>query len=314
MPSFRPVLRTSLAGLAALFTVLTGTALLIEDAEARRLGGARSFGRQTQNLNRAPIAPAQKAPAQEAAAKPGQTQPAAPAATGNRWLGPLTGLAAGLGIAALLSHLGLAGPMAEMLGNILMIALLAFAAMFLWRMLRGARSATSASPMKQAFETPQSSAPFAGRSANTNAYGQPIPPLAQDAAPTPAEANWSIPADFDVEGFLRNAKVYFNRLQAAWDARDLADIRRFTTPEAFAEISVQQEENAGPTDHTEVRELNAELLGIETTDEDYVASVRFTGTLRENEGEPAEFTEIWNLVKPVRGKGGWLLAGIQQAH
>ena len=48
------------------------------------------------------------------------------------------------------------------------------------------------------------------------------------------------------------------------------------------------------------------------TPTEYVASVLFTGSLKEN-GEPTEIKEIWNLVKPKEGKTGWLLAGIQQA-
>jgi len=39
--------------------------------------------------------------------------------------------------------------------------------------------------------------------------------------------------------------------------------------------------------------------------------VRFTGTMRVD-GELETFDEVWNLTKPVDGKTGWLLAGIQQ--
>jgi predicted lipid-binding transport protein (Tim44 family) len=35
--------------------------------------------------------------------------------------------------------------------------------------------------------------------------------------------------------------------------------------------------------------------------------------MREGTGAtPAPFDEVWNLSKPVDGKTGWLLAGIQQ--
>src|SRR6185369_14738435 len=56
------------------------------------------------------------------------------------------------------------------------------------------------------------------------------------AAVTSSAAN--IPAGFDVEGFVRNAKVNFIRLQAANDAGNLEDIREFTSPEMFAEIKM----------------------------------------------------------------------------
>ena len=117
-----------------------------------------------------------------------------------------------------------------------------------------------------------------------------------------------------MEGFLRNAKVHFNRRQATWNARNLADIRKCTTPEAFAEIKMQREESTGKDDRTEVRQPDVTLLGIETTPEEYVASVRFTGAIRENNGIPAPFEEVWNLTKPVDGKGVWLQAGIRQTH
>ena len=310
MNSPRHCFRNTFAGITMFLTAAAGMTLVTEDAEAGRLGGGRSFGRQSPNLNRQPVAPAQKAPTQNTATTPAQTPPA----TGNRWLGPIAGIAAGLGIAAMLSHFGLSGAFASALGNMLVIALLAFAAMYVWRMFRASRQApATASPFRQAFDSPMGGLP--GSSAKTNVFGQPLPELQPStSAVHEAPANWSIPADFDVEGFLRNAKVHFNRLQAAWDARDLADIRKFTTPEAFAEIKMQREESTGKDDRTEVQQLDATLLGIETTPEEYVASVRFTGTLRENNGSPAPFEEIWNLAKPVDGKGGWLLAGIQQTH
>ena len=62
---------------------------------------------------------------------------------------------------------------------------------------------------------------------------------------------------------------------------------------------------------TEVVALDAELLGIESDADEHVASVKFDGTLRVD-GEIERVSEVWNLVKPVTGRGGWLLAGIQQ--
>ncbi len=300
-----------------MLVVLVGFALVAQDAEAaRRLGGGKSFGRQTMSRDQA--APA-RTPAQDAASKPGQASPAAaPAPAGNRWMAPLTGLAAGLGIAALLSHFGLMGPFAAALGNILVIALLIFAGMFIWRMIRRSTGSIPANapmnPMKQAFASPMSGR-MVGSGATTNAYGAAIPGTQPAAESTVvADASTRIPADFDVEGFVRNAKVHFNRLQAAWDAKDLSDIRKFTTPEVFAEIKMQRDEETASGGRTEVDNLEASLLGIETTSGEYVASVRFTGTIRENGEGPAPFEEVWNLVKPVDGGSGWLLGGIQQVH
>jgi predicted lipid-binding transport protein (Tim44 family) len=114
---------------------------------------------------------------------------------------------------------------------------------------------------------------------------------------------------------VRSAKVHFLRLQAAWDARDLADIREFTTPEVFAEVRMQMAEEKATASHTDVVTLDAQLLGIDAGPADYLASVRFHGTMREGEQSSAEaFEEVWNLSKPKDGRTGWLLAGIQQLH
>ena len=306
--------------LVALVTVLIGVALAVQDADARRLGGGRSFGRQSPNATR----PAQP-PAQEAARAPQQAQPQSGVQPPrNRWLGPLAGLAAGLGIAALLSHFGMMGPFAEMLGSMLMIGLLIVAGVVIWRLLRRSR-AGPAGPVQRGLEPAYQSqgggfpaGPTSQNYDNVRAGARPgsVAALAGADVVQPTSAGISgVPADFDVPGFLRNAKVYFLRLQAAWDARDLADIREFTTPEVFAEIKMQIDERKGETDRTEVSDLDAQLLGIEEGPDGYLASVRFTGRMRETANGPLEpFEEVWNLAKPMSGRTGWLLAGIQQVH
>ncbi len=296
-----------------MLVVLLGFTLFMQDAEARRLGGGKSFGRQSQNVNRQATPPQQ--PSQGAAATPAPAPAAAPQPAGNRWMGALGGLAAGLGISALLSHFGLMGPFASALGSVLMIGLLVLAGVVLWRVIaaRGRVTPDRAPGIFRQQPSPvvQSSAPYAaGSGSSTNIYGEPL--RAASSATPAAVSTWNVPADFDDVAFLRNAKVYFTRLQAAWDAKDFNDIRSFTTPEVFAEMKMQKDESAGTIDKTDIEQLDATLLGIETTPTEYLASVRFTGTLREDGGDPAPFAEVWNLAKPVNGRSGWLLAGIQQ--
>jgi predicted lipid-binding transport protein (Tim44 family) len=293
----------------AFLSVFLAMALVANEADARRLGGGKSFGKQSSTYNqRQALPPSKAAPAQEAA-KPGATP--APQPAGNRWLGPLAGIAAGLGIGALLSHFGMGGAFADGLGSILVIGLLVFAGVFIWRMLRrGTASPEPMRPMEPSYATP-ASPPF-GSSRGVSVLGTPLPGSSSPVVEN-TDAPWGVPADFDVAGFLRNAKVYFIRLQAAWDAKNLADIREFTTPEVFAEIRMQLEEEKG-INKTDVLDLEATLLGIETGPTDYLASVRFSGSMRENEAQAVPFEEVWNLSKPVAGRGGWLLAGIQQVQ
>ena len=84
------------------------------------------------------------------------------------------------------------------------------------------------------------------------------------------------------------------------------------TPEMQLEVMRDQDRGAVRS-RTEVVTLAAEVLEVVTEGDRHWASVRFTGTMREETGAtPAPFDEIWNLSKPVDGKTGWLLAGIQQ--
>jgi predicted lipid-binding transport protein (Tim44 family) len=306
---------------AGAFAVMIGLAMVIQDAEAGRMGGGRSFGRQSPNATRQ--AAPQAAPAQRQAPPPA----AQPQPTGNRWFGPIAGIAAGLGIAALLSHFGLGAAFAEALSSMLVVGLLVLAAVWIWRMLRGAgnrpalqRSAepvygSAGSAPARSYDLPSESArPGSVAALGATASGSAAAPGSSVALGATAE-QWGVPAGFDTPAFIRNAKVNFIRLQEAWDAKNLADIREFTTPEVFAEIKMQIDESKGANNHTDVVALDAELLGIEESPTDYLASIKFSGTIRESEqgsGEPVE--EVWNLTKPKSGRSGWLLAGIQQIH
>ncbi len=276
-------------------------AMVAQDSEAaRRFGGGKSFGRQSSNLNKQAAPPNAAAPTQSQAAPGAAQQPQR-----NRWLGPLAGIAAGLGLAALFSHLGLS----EGFGSILMILLLVMAGVFVWRMLRRGpanssvqrREAVYAGASPAPSHRPQVSAPVPGGASNS------VMSSFTDAA------TWGIPADFDKEGFERSAKVHFIRLQAAWDAKELSDIREFTTPEMYAEVKMQLSEAKDEKTQTEVVDVEAEVLGVETGSSEDLASVRLKGTIREAPNAPAEpFQEVWNLAKPKNGRTGWLLAGIQQ--
>ncbi len=161
-----------------------------------------------------------------------------------------------------------------------------------------------------------------GKSSPTFSRQAPMQNTNQAAtAPRPAQpAAWSgaqqpaVPADFDVNGFLRHAKTNFIRMQAAWDRADVNDILEFTTPEMFGELKMQLTERGAAANQTDVVSIEAEMLGVESNGHEHIASVRFHGMIREAKDAVAEpFSEIWVLTKPVSGNQGWLLAGVQQA-
>lgn len=303
--------------LLSLMLAVSALSMVVSDADARRLGGGRSFGKQSQNVTqKAAPAPSQAAN-QATPAAPGAA-PAAIPPKPSPWKGILGGALLGLGLGALLSHFGMGGALASMLGTLLMVALLAFAVMFIIRMFRR-KDAGNDHGMSPSY-------PGAASSAYTPDIGSRIEPAplpqqatafqADPAAASAGAANaatWSVPADFDAPGFLRHAKTHFIRLQAAWDKADIDDIREFTTPEMYAELKLDLQERGSAINHTDVVSLNAEMLGIETVGGNYLASVRFDGMIKEDAKSAAEpFSEVWNLSKPLAGQGGWLLAGIQQ--
>lgn len=306
--------------IGAMLTVSVFT--MLAEATARPMGGGRSIGRQSQNVGRVAPAPAPQAPRQ-AAAPAATPTPAVPPKPASPWKGILGGALLGLGVGALLSHFGLGGAMASMFGSLLTIALIAGAAFLIYRLVRSKMGGATPAPagFKGNFggNAPQpqnfNSTPEIGSRIQPQAFqqqdtAQPLQPVA--AAPV-AHTPWGVPADFDTPGFLRVAKSNFIRLQAAWDKGDVADIREFTTPEVFAELKMQITERGAQKDFTDVVAIDAELLGIETEGGDYVASVRFIGSIKPAADALAEpFQEVWNLSKPVNGNAGWMLAGIQQ--
>ncbi len=319
--------------LAAALVAVAGTAMVTAsfDAEARRMGGGASVGRQSTNITQqrqAVTPPAARPNAANSAAAPAAGAATAGAATAgaaaksgaSRWLGPIAGIAAGLGIAALLSHLGLSGAFAEFLSSALLIALVVFAIMFIVRRLRGAGPRPAAQGAYGQGAGQQGQQPLWRESLKPAAPAAPAAvPAASVAAAAPAAAlpkagedgNWFIPGDFDTVGFLKQAKEQFVRIQAVWDSGDTDRLREFLTDDLIAELMPQLAERGSAANKTEVVLLNAELLGIETVSDGHLASVRFSGMLRETPGAEAfRFEEVWNLFKP--SNGGWLLAGIQQ--
>ncbi len=311
-----------------------GLTLGVGDADAaKRLGGGKSTGMQREmSVGKTPGAtPAQAptAPAQAAApaASPMAAAPAAAAQPKRSWMGPLAGIAAGLGLAALASHFGFG----EELASFMMIALLAMVAFAVIGMILRRRAAAQrpalatasaggmayqaepAAPAQRGYDVamPPAAAPSAAGSGMGAglAGGSAIGAGLASAEPTAP----AIPADFDLESFVRSAKVNFIRLQAANDARNLEDIREYTTPELFAEIKMNWMEQSGSAQKTDVVSLNAEVLDVTEEAARYIVSVRFTGLLREDvNAAPEAIDETWHLTKPQSGNSGWLVAGIQQ--
>lgn len=277
--------------------------------DAKRLGGGSNVGRSANAPVQKQAQPtAQQKPAQQAQ-QPAATTPPQAAAKRSGLGGMLGGLAAGLGIAYLLSHFGLGEAAASFMTGLLLAVLVGFALLFVLRrfMPAGAKNTPSPVPASNGMQKTAVQEPVFAPSHPVNAgFGSPSPVIEEAPA-------YQLPEGFDQIAFLANAKHYFTRLQKAWDAGDLEALREFTTPEMFASLQRDLQGRAEGVNHTDVVTLNAELLGVETDANTYLCSVEFSGLIREQAEGPAEpFREVWNLSKPVNGPGGWVLAGIQQ--
>jgi predicted lipid-binding transport protein (Tim44 family) len=310
----------------------------MEADAARRMGGGGSFGRQSGNVTQRDAArpPATPGTAQNAtnAAKPGAAPATPAAATPPRrpWAGMLGGLAAGLGLAWLAHSLGLGAAF----GQFMLIALAVLVVMVVIGFVMRSRRKGSQQP----------ASPFAfqgaGAEAATTAPQYNQDKVGNDASARPFERSgmafdaskhgsgggvqigsalagpqiWGIPAGFDTEGFISAAKGNFVTLQDAWDRSDIPALRAMMTDGMLGEIRSQlaERENhlGGQPNRTEVVMLEAQLLGIEDLGDDYMASVEFSGMIREEPSAgPSPFREVWNMTKPKSGSSGWLVAGVQ---
>lgn len=316
-----------------LWLITMSLALMAGHADAaKRFGSGKSFGQQSGNVTQRQATANPTAPTQ-AGANPAVNNPGALGAAAPRrpWGAMLGGLAAGLGLAWLANSLGLGAAM----GQVLMFALLAMVVMAAVGFFLRSRKPQGATPF--AFQgvgsagntaTPASYRPEnVGNDASARPWERATTSF--EAAKTGSDLNgsmigsglagsqtWGIPAGFDVEGFLKSAKANFVSLQAAWDKSDIVALRVMMTDTMLKEIQAQLAEReahtGGPVNLTEVVMIDAHLLGIEDLGDTYMASVEFSGMIREEPSSgPAPFREVWNMTKPKSGQSGWLVAGVQ---
>jgi predicted lipid-binding transport protein (Tim44 family) len=317
--------------LSWLFVVMLAFASAEADA-ARRLGGGGSIGKQSSNVTQRSATPAPTSP--QNAGAPAVTPPpaTAPVAPRRPWGAMLGGLAAGLGLAWLAHSLGFG----EAFGQFMLIALVVFIAMmaigWFMRSRRGSPPAGYAlqgagGPAESAVAPRQYSPDKVGNDASARPWERSS--MAFDVARYPqggggvqigsaltGSQNWGIPPGFDTEGFIAAAKRNFVTLQDAWDKSDFGTLRSMMTDEMLGEIRSQladrESHGSGEPNRTEVVMIEAQLLGIEDLGGDYMASVEFSGMIREEPSAgPSPFREVWNMTKPKSGTSGWLVAGVQ---
>jgi predicted lipid-binding transport protein (Tim44 family) len=232
-------------------------------------------------------------------------------------MGPLAGVAAGLGLLALASHFGFGEALANMMlvGLLIMAGLMAFA-FFMRKRAAGAAQSMGTGQGAQSMQADPLAA-FRSASQPTPQQGSLIgsrigSDLGVGLGGTAARSA-AIPADFDAAGFARNAKSQFLALQAANDAADFDKLAGYLSPDMLQVVRQEIKERGGVTQETQVFGLEAQVLAVAQEDNHHVVSVRFTGSLRTEAGvAPDDLDEVWHLTKPRAGEGGWVIAGIEQ--
>ena len=312
--------------LLAVLAVCVTLACASVDAEAaKRFGGGMNLGGPAPTFSqKAPAAPAAAPrPQAQPKAQPSQSAPKpavapAPVQKPSMMRSILGGIAAALGISALLSLFGLSGSgIASMVTGLLLAVVAFFAVSVLLGYFARRRMQTAGAQAGQTAQADSWAASAAGAAGAQGArsgsvmdqfMGGAAAPAAEAAQEGPVDVT---PADFDREGFLRTARENYVKLQKAWDTGNVIEISDFTDNDLFTAVTHQLRERKGEVYHTVVNRLENELLGIALEGGAYFASVRFEGELEIN-GEAETLDETWILRKPEAGEGGWLLCGIRQ--
>lgn len=310
---------------AALIMTLTLSFGAISDAEAKRLGGGRSFGskslysspyRRSTNNQTSRSASQQQAYQQNQAARQRMSK-----------RGGLMGMLGALALGGLLGSLFFGGAFEGL--NFMDILVFGGIAYLLYRLFAAKAGQSRPEPAysrdqyrddrspdgHRDFEQSYGGAPQAGFDTDL-LFGKDQKTVSPSQSKLQPDADFnqtSVPAGFDEKAFLKGAENAFRALQKAWDARDLAEIRGLTTDKVFAEIQDQLRASDG-FNQTDVLKLQAELLEVRDVGIELEAVVLFDTIMRENPEDQAEqIREVWHFVKPKNSlQPKWYLDGIQQ--
>lgn len=273
------------------FAVFLMVGLTVPDAEARRMGGGKSFGAAP--MHKSQPAQRQQAP-QQATPRNQQTNPAATSGA-SRWLGPLAGIAAGGLLASMLFGDGFQG---LQLFDILIFGLLAFVLFKLFSRRNAPVMQRQPHPAGGPVPAPQQ---------------QPVwPSQSASAQPAAAPVTMDAPAWFDADSFLKGAEEHFYTLQRHWRDNDVAGMAEYLDPALLQQMLAERSANP-PSSNGFVEQLEARLEGIEQREGRTIATVGFTGVDREfptDEGE--HFDESWRLERADGDNQPWIICGIRQ--
>ncbi len=288
---------------------------VISEAEAKRFGGASSFGSKPaySKSYKRKTTPVQKSASQQQAYNQNQ---AARQSMSKR--GGLMGLLGGLALGGLLGSLLFGGAFENfnfmdilVFGSIAFLLLKLFAAKTTYSKSSPAYSRDTYASTDQTKSS--GNADFDTDIFSTKARTSGINTNGSLSEKQRTEDAIVLPKAFNEQDFLNGAKSAFKRLQAAWDQRDLAEVRSLCTDKVFAEIQSQLQKTDS-INHTDVLRIDAELLEVREVGNELEAVVLFDTIMRENlNAQPEQVREVWTFIKPKNSlQTKWYLDGLQQ--
>lgn len=318
--------------LSSLFLTIIMTATLsfagISDAEAKRFGGARSFGsasKYSKSYSRKASSPTKRSASQQQAFNKNQSARQTMSKRGG-----LMGLLGGLALGGLLGSLFFGGAFENF--NFMDILIFGGIAYLLFKLFaaKAGRSTRGTAYGRKNYDTStqqeslnssyqrSNSAPVNNAGFDTDIFSRKGQTTSFDKNDYPAEEKLIedaivLPKDFNEQDFLEGAKGAFKMLQSAWDKRDLAEIRSLTTDKVFAEIQTQLQ-NSTSDNHTDVLNIETELLEVREIGNDIEVVVLFDTLMREERtAHPEQVREVWTFIKPKNSmQAKWYLDGLQQ--
>ncbi|BDM64351.1 preprotein translocase subunit Tim44 [Shewanella sp. NFH-SH190041] len=277
-----------------LFTlILTVSLVMVPQADAKRFGGGKSFGKSYKT------APAPKQQAQRTDSI--QKQPVAgQKAAGKK--GMMGGLLGGLLAGGLLAALFAGGAFDGIqLMDIIIIAIIAFIAFKLIRMLMGQKAQSQRQPAyagqmgRQQHQAPQQPQSFGG-----------------GFSPQASDVPFNLPAGFDANGFINRARDHYMQIQRAWNNNDLAKIREYVSADIYQQLVDERAATPGQL-HNEILFINAELVRADFNQQKAELSLAFSGRYRETpQSAEEDIRDIWHLERDLRAPNApWLIVGIE---
>jgi len=297
----------------SVFLGLFLTMTIIPDAEAKRLGGGKSFG-----SNPSKSQPAKRSDT-NAAKSPAQQQNAAQQAAMAK-KGGMMGLLGGLMIGGMLGALFFGGAFENInFMDILLFGLIAFVLYKIFTRRKQHTEPETTTANGAPFQNdPADDADFQQRQ-SANDFGGGTSEQPQEE-PQNILQTGKIPRNFDQKRFLDGAENVYRLLQEAWDKGELGDLREFCSDRVFAELQDQFRERTGEN-RTEIISLKAELVNVVKSGNTTEATVVFNTELKEYDDankdnvEISKVQEAWYFLRPNnKMEHSWLLDAIQQVE